>query len=148
MALKKNIHPTWYAASDLFTAAVSWMLFYFLRKRILDQEIDVDHNFWMGVFLIPLAWVVLYALIGSYNSVYKKSRLTEFTNTFICSLIGCSLLFFLLLLDDVKNDYGYYYRAFGSLFALRGLSADDWRAARAAYADFALAAPLGASGPP
>jgi hypothetical protein len=28
-----------------------------------------------------------------------------------------------------------------SLFALRGLSADDWQAARAAYADFALAAP-------
>ena len=28
-----------------------------------------------------------------------------------------------------------------SLFALRGLSADDWRAARAAYADFALSAP-------
>jgi hypothetical protein len=31
-----------------------------------------------------------------------------------------------------------------SLFALRSLSADDWRAARAAYADFALAAPQGA----
>jgi len=28
-----------------------------------------------------------------------------------------------------------------SLFALRSLSADDWQAARAAYADFALAAP-------
>ena len=28
-----------------------------------------------------------------------------------------------------------------SLFALRGLSADDWQAARAAYAEFALAAP-------
>ena len=28
-----------------------------------------------------------------------------------------------------------------SLFALRGLSADDWSAARTAYADFALAAP-------
>ena len=28
-----------------------------------------------------------------------------------------------------------------SLFALRTLSADDWHAARAAYADFALAAP-------
>ena len=41
-------------------------------------------------------------------------------------------------------------RAFGviaerverSLFALRRLSADDWHAARAAYADFALAAPV------
>ncbi len=34
-----------------------------------------------------------------------------------------------------------------SLFALRSLSADDWHAARAAYADFALAAPKAALGP-
>src|SRR5690606_442515 len=32
-------------------------------------------------------------------------------------------------------------RVEASLFALRALSADDWRAARAAYADFALAVP-------
>jgi hypothetical protein len=34
-----------------------------------------------------------------------------------------------------------------SLFALRSLSADDWQAARAAYAEFALAAPQAALGP-
>ena len=34
-----------------------------------------------------------------------------------------------------------------SLFALRSLSADDWHAARAAYADFALAAPASALRP-
>jgi hypothetical protein len=33
-----------------------------------------------------------------------------------------------------------------SLFALRSLSADDWHAARSAYADLALAAPPIASG--
>lgn len=33
-----------------------------------------------------------------------------------------------------------------SLFALRALSAEDWRAARAAYAEFALAAPANAPG--
>ena len=33
-----------------------------------------------------------------------------------------------------------------SLFALRSLSADDWQAARAAYAEFALAGPQKALG--
>ena len=33
-----------------------------------------------------------------------------------------------------------------SLFALRSLTAEDWQAARAAYADFALASPLAPSG--
>jgi polysaccharide biosynthesis protein PslA len=119
MALKRNIHPSWYALSDLLTSAIAWMLFYFLRKKILGQPLDIDDKFWMGIVLIPLGWVTLYALIGSYNDVYKKSRLTEFTNTFVCSLIGCMVLFFFLLLDDVNNDYSYYYAAFGILFALQ-----------------------------
>jgi exopolysaccharide biosynthesis polyprenyl glycosylphosphotransferase len=119
MLLKKNIHPFWYALVDYLTAAIAWALFYFLRKRILGEAFTVDHKFWLGVFFIPFGWLVLYALVGSYHSVYKKSRLTEFTKTFICSMIGCTVLFFLFLLDDVKDDYNYYYIAFASLFCLQ-----------------------------
>ena len=118
MAFKKNIHPAWYAVSDYFTTAIAWMLFFLLRKKMLHQELDVDARFWAGSFLIPLGWVVLFALVGSYNSIYKKSRFNEFTNSFICTLIGCVILFFTFLLDDAKNDHGYYYKAFAVLFAL------------------------------
>jgi exopolysaccharide biosynthesis polyprenyl glycosylphosphotransferase len=112
------IHPLWYAITDYFTASLAWMLFFFLRKKILGQELAIDDRFWLGILLIPLGWLVLYALVGSYNSIYKKSRLTEFTKTFVCTAIGCFFIFFVLLLDDTKNDYSYYYAAFGSLFAL------------------------------
>lgn len=118
MLLKRTIPPSWYAATDYITAAIAWMLFYFLRKKILGQEMNVDNRFWLGIFFIPMGWLTLYALVGSYNSIYKKSRLTEFTKTFICTAIGCFFLFFVLLLDDTKNDYSYYYLAFGSLFIL------------------------------
>jgi exopolysaccharide biosynthesis polyprenyl glycosylphosphotransferase len=57
-------------------------------------------------------------LVGAYRLLYKKSRLFEFTSTFVCSLIGCFVLFFALLLDDVENDYSYYYLAFLCLFSL------------------------------
>lgn len=44
--------------------------------------------------------------------------------------------------DDARNAFGTIAnRVERSLFALRSLSAEDWRAARAAYADFALAVP-------
>ncbi|HEU4469754.1 MAG TPA: sugar transferase, partial [Flavisolibacter sp.] len=59
-----------------------------------------------------------YALSGSYHSIYKKSRLTELTKTFVYSLIGCTVLFFLFLLDDEHNDHRYYYAAFGALFGI------------------------------
>lgn len=117
----KHIRPFWYALADYITAAVAWTIFYFVRKEILGQAMGVNRKFWLGVFLIPVGWLVLYALVGSYNSIYKKSRLTEFTKTFTCSAVGCTVLFFLFLLDDVKNDYSYYYAAFASLFALHFL---------------------------
>ncbi|HWI93916.1 MAG TPA: sugar transferase [Flavisolibacter sp.] len=118
MALKKYIHPYWYTVADYITAAVAWMIFYFLRKLLLDQPLQTDEKLWLGVFFIPLGWLLIYSLVGSYNSIYKKSRLTEFTTTFVCAILGCVILFFLFLLDDVKNDYNYYYAGFGILFGL------------------------------
>jgi exopolysaccharide biosynthesis polyprenyl glycosylphosphotransferase len=121
MALKKYIHTYWYTIADYITAAFAWMIFYFLRKFLLDQPLQTDGKFWLGVFFIPFGWLLIYGLVGSYNSVYKKSRLTEFTKTFNCTLIGCVTLFFLFLLDDAENDYNYYYAAFGALFGLQFL---------------------------
>ena len=119
-----QIPMTWYAVIDFMTAALAWGSFFFLRKKLLNQpvfqngQLQTDQNFWLGIFFIPLAWLIFYSLVGTYRSLYKKSRFFEFTNTFICSLIGCSILFFVLLLDDVKNDYSYYYQAFLYLFLL------------------------------
>jgi len=118
MPLKKYIHPTWYAVSDYVTAAISWGCFFFVRKKLLDEPLQTDYKLWLGIIFIPVGWLILYALVGSYHSIYKKSRLTEATKTFVCSLLGCIILFFLFLLDDAQNDYNYYYSAFGALFAL------------------------------
>src|ERR1051325_9946104 len=121
MSLKKYIHPYWYTIADYMMAAIAWMIFFFLRKLVLDQPLQTDQKFWLGIFFIPAGWILIYALVGSYHSIYKKSRLAEFTTTFICTLIGCVTLFFLFLLDDAKNDYNYYYGAFGILFGLQFL---------------------------
>ncbi len=118
MAAKKYIHPFWYAIADFITTALSWVCFYFLRKEILHEPLTVDYKLWLGIVVIPSGWLLLYGLIGSYQNVYKKSRLREFTNTIICSIIGCLVLFFILLLDDVQNDFTYYYSAFGILLVL------------------------------
>jgi len=121
MALKKYIHPYWYTIADYIAAAMAWVFFYFLRKLLLDQPLQTDEKFWLGTFFIPVGWLLIYALVGSYHSIYKKSRLGEFTTTFVCCIIGSIALFFLFLLDDVKNDYNYYYSAFGILFGLQFL---------------------------
>ncbi|RYD92850.1 MAG: sugar transferase, partial [Sphingobacteriales bacterium] len=117
---------TVYVLSDYSMAALAWVLFYFARKGLLNEPVNLGEGqwerFWLGSMLIPLGWLALFTLVGSYGSVYKKSRFGEFTQTFIASLLGTIVLFFVFLLDDVKNDqYTYYYSAFGTLLALHFL---------------------------
>jgi exopolysaccharide biosynthesis polyprenyl glycosylphosphotransferase len=120
----KQISIAWYAVIDFFTAALAWACFFFIRKWLLHQtiaeagQLQINSRFWLGVFFIPVGWLILYGLVGAYHSLYKKSRLFEFTGTFICSLVGCIVLFFAVILDDAKNNYSYYYLAFLCLFSV------------------------------
>lgn len=118
MAFKRYIHPFWYALADYGSAAIAWGLFYFARKQLLQEPLTIDYHFWLGIILVPAGWLLLYALVGSYGPVYKKSRLAEATNAFILALIGCIVLFFLAVLDDNRGHGNYYYAAFFTLLSL------------------------------
>ena len=119
MGHNRIIHPFWYALSDYAMGIAAWAGFFFFRKTLLHESFNTDATLWLGLLIIPAGWLILFGLVGSYHSIYKKSRLTETIKTFICSLLGCVLLFFLFILDDVNNDYTYYYSAFASLFLLQ-----------------------------
>ncbi|MEO6612765.1 MAG: sugar transferase [Chitinophagaceae bacterium] len=127
MTRGKQISIAWYAVIDFITAALAWACFFFFRRWFLHQPVTVngqllfDNNFWLGITLIPLGWLILYTVVGAYNKLYKKSRLFEFTSTFVCSIIGCIVLFFVFLLDDARKGYSYYYIAFLSLFGFHFL---------------------------
>src|SRR6266496_139066 len=120
----KQISIALYAMLDFITAALAWACFFFIRKALLykvissNVELHINSRFWLGIIFIPFCWLILYTLVGAYHSLYKKSRLFEFAATFICSLIGCIILFFAVLLNDVKSNTSYYYVAFFSLLAV------------------------------
>ena len=120
----KQLSIAWYAVTDFTMASLAWTGFFFIRKWLLKEtiadagQLQVNYKFWLGITLIPAGWLVLYTMAGTYHSLYKKSRLLEFTSTFVCSLTGCIVLFFLFILDDAWNNYSYYYPAFCCLFAL------------------------------
>jgi exopolysaccharide biosynthesis polyprenyl glycosylphosphotransferase len=125
MPNKKYIHPVWYAISDYVAALLTWVLFYKVRESLLPSEVFTanfsldNYMLWAAIFLIPFAWLAIYLLIGSYQSIYKKSRFVEFTNTFLVSMIGCFGLFFLIVLDDLHDSYTYYYLSFAALFTIQ-----------------------------
>ena len=109
---------------DFVMASLAWGLFYYLREWLLHKYtfsgsgLRINDRLWTGIIFIPAGWLMLYAVAGAYLSLYKKSRLFEFANTFICSLIGCIILFFLFIFDDTQNSYSYYYAAFFSLLGI------------------------------
>lgn len=120
--MNKTKYKILYLISDSATAAVSWILFFIYRKtKIESQIIDTvfnDHKFYLGVLLITLSWLSLYAIYGLYHNLIKKSRLKELSELFLLSIIGVIFIFFGILLDDVIVSYTFYYKTIGLLFIL------------------------------
>jgi exopolysaccharide biosynthesis polyprenyl glycosylphosphotransferase len=108
----------WYILSDYFAALLASILFHFSRRIFLSEPIYVHGKlwltgrFWLGTATIPLGWLILYAMVGSYTSLYKKSRLNELTNTFTFSIIGCTVVFFAIVINDPEKDYHYFYKTY------------------------------------
>ncbi len=124
MILSKRIHTGWYVFADWLAATIVWGVFYLLRRVLLGEAENIfeqafDNKFFTGILIIPICWLILFHLFGSYKNLYSKSRLQEFTVTFFCCILGTILLFFTVLLDDQIKLYTFYYKETFLLFALQ-----------------------------
>jgi len=126
MKSDKPLHINWYVFSDALASVVAWWLFAWVRNSLLSETSVsfhqlVPYNFLrITLVVIPLFWVCLFMLTGSYRlPLYKKSRLNEFTSTFVVSMVGSLLIFFTFILNDKAPSYSYFYKAFFSLFGLQ-----------------------------
>lgn len=123
--MNKRLQVAKYVAADLLGSALAWTLFYVFRKLYLepikfgyDVPLTFDQNYYKGLVLIPLFWFGLYTMIGGYRDIYRRHRTKELGQTALISLIGVTVIFFILLLDDEVANYRYYYRSFLALFLL------------------------------
>ena len=126
--MNRIIQKIKYITTDVVSAATAWTSFFVYRKLkiepiLLGHSVPVhfDSKFFLSLFTIPVFWVILYYLNGYYNHIYRKSRLNELAQTFLMSLLGVIILFFLLLLDDFVKGYEYYYNMIFTLFSLHFL---------------------------
>lgn len=113
-----RIHTSWYAFGDFVASMLSWLVFYYLRKIIINEPFITGPKFYIGLVSFPFAWLTLYLLTGSYNRIYQKSRLSECLYTIGVTFAGSLLILFLFLLYDATGDYNIYYKEF---FALVGV---------------------------
>ncbi len=117
----KKISVAWYVVSDFITAALAWLCFYFLRTDLQQDKgaYPISYESLLYIFLlVPVGWLVLYTIAGTYNHLYKKSRFAEFTLTFVTSLFGSIILFLVFVFNDPAKGTSYFYIAFASLLAI------------------------------
>jgi len=114
-----------YITFDFLAAAISWTLFFVYRKAVIEPQyfgidipIEFTTQFFIGLFILPLAWVTGYYIAGFYKNIYRRSRLLELGQTFITSLTGVIFIFFTLILDDFISSYKNYYQLFFTLLGL------------------------------
>ncbi|HRY99660.1 MAG TPA: sugar transferase [Bacteroidales bacterium] len=123
--MNKTLQVTRYVILDILAACIAWGAFFIYRKSVVDpsildrpEEILSDGNLYIGITLIPLFWLLLYLMMGTYRRIYRKSRLRELGQTLMISLIGVTIIFFALILDDIIITYRSYYTSFLLLFCL------------------------------
>jgi len=121
--MSKRLRTIYYILADFLSAALAWTLFNYYRKTQIDSLKTggipgkiFDDQFFISVTVLPLIWVLVYYLSGSYNNVLRKSRINEFVQTLATSIIGVTVLFFVLLLDDSVVSYRLYYKLYFVLF--------------------------------
>lgn len=123
--MNRKIEILKYVISDYFTSAVAWLLFFIFRKLYIEYPFNFsweaalsNQKLWLGLVFIPIGWLILYGVQGLYHNVYRKSRLKEFAQVFVSSILGCLVIFFLFVLDDTNhNNYTSYYKSIGFLFS-------------------------------
>lgn len=121
--MNKKTQVLKYVIADFLSAFLAWGLFFSYRKVTIDhqvfhikEQILIDNNLYLGLFLIPLFWLLLYSLIGTYSKIFRKSRLKELGQTLLMTIIGVVMIFFVVLLDDSVKTYQDYYLTFFILF--------------------------------
>jgi polysaccharide biosynthesis protein PslA len=117
MPASHKVHTVWYIVSDFLAATFAWIILYFFRRwqlgelLVYDGALYFNQRFWLGLLLLPMSWITFYALLGAYKSLYRKSTFNEFTITLAASVIGCTAIFFLIVINDPQKQYTYYYKS-------------------------------------
>jgi exopolysaccharide biosynthesis polyprenyl glycosylphosphotransferase len=97
--MNKKKQTAKYVISDFLSVVLGWHFFYFIfilsePKVIQFSAIEQSGEYVLGLMAFPILWLVFYSVIGNYRRVYRKSRLSELSQSLIVSLIATSALFF------------------------------------------------------
>jgi exopolysaccharide biosynthesis polyprenyl glycosylphosphotransferase len=117
--LEKRLHTKDYAIGDLIATIIAWTIFFWLHRYFGSEDFVFNKKLITGFILYPIGWLILYHLFGTYKNIYYKSRVLELLSTFLSTLSGSVILFFIFLLYKKHENLSSFYNEFFLLFAIQ-----------------------------
>jgi exopolysaccharide biosynthesis polyprenyl glycosylphosphotransferase len=115
-----------YLVFDLLGSSAAWLLFHVFRKEVIEPQVfgkyisfEFDQRVILGLITLPIFWVFLFYTNGFYKDIFRRSRLKQLGASIWVTLLGVTIIFFILLLDDYVATYKNYYQLFIVLFAVQ-----------------------------
>lgn len=116
--MQKQLHSAHYVLGDYIASLFAWCFFFWIHRSLGYESFDLNNKFLAGLIFYPVGYLILYHLFGTYKNIYYKSRLQELLSTFLSTLLGSLVLFFIFLL---YKRYQYIPQFYGEFFILFGL---------------------------
>lgn len=98
---------------------VSWTCYFWLHRYLTGQDFRFNNEYFVGLILIPLMWLIIYGISGNYKNLYYKSRANELFTTFLITLSASSALFFIFLFYKKDQYLSSFYSEFFFLFGIQ-----------------------------
>ena len=123
MPSQKTTLPILYRAADYVTAVLAWFMFFTWRKKFEAwpftwADVLDDKQLYIGLAVVPLCWMVIYAIFDKYKDVHRFSRLSTLRRTLVISFMGALVLFFTIMIDDTVLQHTTYLNTFFTYFLL------------------------------
>lgn len=103
--MRRNRYRLIYIVLEFFAAAAAWLCFWWVRKRIIENEPGgLDDVYTVGLWAkagaVSAFWSVWYWLWGQYDALYRRSRLMDLWRLTGASLAGTAVVGLSTFLDD------------------------------------------------
>lgn len=114
--MNRKIYSFWLVVFDAFAALSAWVIFYYLRKELLNESYEpLSLTPFKSGTVVTIFWVLLYFLSDFYTDIFRKSRIKEILNFFKIAVLGIIFIFLILFLDDEGvTVHTHYYKTLGT----------------------------------
>lgn len=102
--MSKRTEKIFLFLSDFIFINLAYALYFYIRVETGWIILANAAEFLIPMFAMYIYWLIVFSFAGLYQHWFVRSRFDEFSSVFKAASIGCLIMFFAVLIDDVINN--------------------------------------------